>query len=301
MFERILVPLDGSKTAEFVIPYVAEIASRFDSHVIVTRVSDPDVSIYASKPYLETVAENMRLQIKNFRARNKCEVELKVLMGNPANEILNCAVETECKLIVMASRGETNYSPWPLGNVAAKILRAASSPVLLIRKQADDEALKEKRLIKKILLPLDGSRLSEAAIPAATELSRKTGAAVILFRAIEPDVVVTTPGVAMTRGMAVEHGRTVITSQAKPLALKYLNGMKEAMVKDGAKVSTAIGKGPAADQIIDYAEANSVDFITMSTHGLSGIGRWVFGSVTDKVLHAGDTPVLVIRPGKTER
>jgi len=59
-----------------------------------------------------------------------------------------------------------------------------------------------------------------------------------------------------------------------------------------------VRSGAAADQILEYAEANGIDLIAMSTHGRSGIGRWVFGSVTDKVLHAGDTAVLTVRATK---
>jgi nucleotide-binding universal stress UspA family protein len=63
----------------------------------------------------------------------------------------------------------------------------------------------------------------------------------------------------------------------------------------GLTVSEVVVSGDPADVILHYAESSAVDIITMSTHGLSGIKRWVFGSVTDKVLHAGDMPVLVVR------
>jgi len=63
--------------------------------------------------------------------------------------------------------------------------------------------------------------------------------------------------------------------------------------------SSELRSGSAAEEIITYAEENNIDLIAMSTHGRSGIGRWVFGSVTDKVLHAGDVPVLTVRASKS--
>ncbi len=86
--------------------------------------------------------------------------------------------------------------------------------------------------------------------------------------------------------------------RGKASAIYYLDGVGKSLKEKGLSVSSAAVVGSPAEQIIDYAKGNSVDLIAMSTHGRSGIGRWVFGSVTDKVLHAGDTPVLVIRPEK---
>ena len=73
---------------------------------------------------------------------------------------------------------------------------------------------------------------------------------------------------------------------------------REAADRTGLKTSTAIEVGLPAQQIIDYAGANDIDLIAMSSHGRTGVGRWVFGSVTDKVLHAGNTAVLVVRAVK---
>jgi nucleotide-binding universal stress UspA family protein len=81
--------------------------------------------------------------------------------------------------------------------------------------------------------------------------------------------------------------------------MQYLDGIGKKLKGKGLGVSSVVVIGSSADQIIDYAKANTIDLIAMSTHGRTGIGRWIFGSVTDKVLHAGDTPVLVARTSKT--
>ena len=71
--------------------------------------------------------------------------------------------------------------------------------------------------------------------------------------------------------------------------------MGKHLLDQGLNVSTAAVSGFAPDQIIDHAQENGMDLIAMSSHGRTGLGRWVFGSVTDKVVHAGDIPVLVVR------
>jgi len=76
---------------------------------------------------------------------------------------------------------------------------------------------------------------------------------------------------------------------------QYLDSVAKVLEGRGYPVSKHVTTGPPAEQILDFAEANPVDLIAMSTHGLSGIKRWIFASVTDKVLHAGDMPVLVVR------
>lgn len=293
MFERILVPLDGSKAAEVVFPYATEITAIFDSKIFLTRVSESSnpAVINECGSYLEGATLQMKSQLENRGVHREAIVQTKVLTGNPAVEILKLAREIDCGLIAVASRGVSSEGPWPLGNIAAKILRASSFPVLLVRKQAEDSKLIEKKLIQKILVPLDGSKLGEAAIPLATELSNKTGAEIVLFRAVEPISAFVGPTGEMAWSLVNAYEKN-----ARYPVLAYLERIKESLQKTIPAISTATGEGLPADQIIDYAQANTIDLIAMSTHGRSGIGRWVFGSVTEKVLHSGDQPVLVVRP-----
>jgi nucleotide-binding universal stress UspA family protein len=79
------------------------------------------------------------------------------------------------------------------------------------------------------------------------------------------------------------------------VGLSYLNEISKKLKAQETPVSMEVARGSPADQILDYAETHEMDLIAMSTHGRSGVGRWVFGSVTDKVLHSGDMAVLVVR------
>jgi nucleotide-binding universal stress UspA family protein len=84
-------------------------------------------------------------------------------------------------------------------------------------------------------------------------------------------------------------------SRRKTLAIEYLRDLGKPLSDRGVKVLEEIAFGAPADEILEYARKNAVDLIAISTHGRSGIGRWVFGSVTDKVLHGGDTAILVVQ------
>ena len=81
--------------------------------------------------------------------------------------------------------------------------------------------------------------------------------------------------------------------------MAYLDSVANSFNQKGLKVNKVIIKGIPADNIVHYAGTNDIDLIAMSSHGSSGIMRWIFGSVTEKVIHAGDTPVLVVRRSKT--
>ncbi len=143
-------------------------------------------------------------------------------------------------------------------------------------------------MFNRILVPLDGSNWGEAAIPLVEDFASVLQAEVILFQAIRS--VSPWAGDSATLVPAdLQHRRA--SSAA------YLSNIEKRLTDKGIKVTSVVVTGVPADTIIDYAKTNNIDLIAMSTHGRSGVDRWVFGSVTDKVLHAGDTAVLTVRPG----
>jgi nucleotide-binding universal stress UspA family protein len=296
MYEKILVPLDGSNEAEIALPYVEEIAAKIGAEIILASVSELAAAetdhLYRS--YLECIAEQVQRQLKDWGVKEEAKVKSEVLLGRPASEILRYADENNVSLITMASRGRSSPGPWLLGNIAGKVLRAIGKPVVLIRAPADNVALQQRSLVRRILVPLDGSKLGEVAIPYVEALAQVLGSEIVLFQAFTTPIL----------GGAYE-GYSVSPTTLKEKeghirasAMAYLDSLGKAFQEKGLSTSSVVRSGAAADQILEYAEANGIDLIAMSTHGRSGIGRWVFGSVTDKVLHAGDTAVLTVRATK---
>lgn len=139
-------------------------------------------------------------------------------------------------------------------------------------------------MYKKILVPLDGSEVAEAILSHIEALAGPLSAEVTLLEVL-PET-----------GVLPERARDEITR-----AKEYL-GQVEARLKDkGVKTRSTLRYGKAAAEIIDYAKVNDIDLIAMSTHGRSGVSRWVFGSVADKVLRGTNIPILLIRaPGVLE-
>jgi len=293
MFRRLLVPLDGSKVAESVLPYVEEITAKFGAEIILVSVYESTAVDMGQicRSYLDQIAEQVEHRLREWGAPKEARVTNQVLAGKPADEILRYADEHSVDLIALSSHG-AGKGPWAMGNIAWKILQVADKPVLLIRAPADSAALEQKRLLKRILLPLDGSEIGGAVIPHIEVLARALGAEVILFHVLEiPSVGVLAPGIEIAY-------RTSTLESEKRIHLAYLDNVEKRLKKMGLSTSIVDNIGLAADEIINYAEKNAVDLIAMSTHGRSGIGRWVFGSVTQKVLHVGNSAVLTVRAKK---
>lgn len=297
MYKKILVPLDGSGAAQIVLPYVAEIAAKLGSEIILVSVSERAgaETDHLYRSYLEHTEEQVQSELKSWGAKGEVKVRSEVLLGRPDTEILRYADVNNVELIAMASRGSSGRGPWLLGHIAAKVLRATTKPVLLVRTLDTGAVIQKKGLMKKILLPLDGSEAGKTAIPHAEVLAQTLGAEMILFHVIEPIIVsLGGPEQSIVPIPQDEKGR-------ESSAMAYLNSVGKELREKGLSTSSVIALGSAANQIIDYAEENAINLIAMSTHGRSGIGRWVFGSVTDKVLHAGDTAVLLVPAAKTIR
>jgi nucleotide-binding universal stress UspA family protein len=286
MFERILVPLDGSENAEMVFPYCADLASKFASTVILVTVSEsanPDIE-HLYRTYLKHARGKLRQHLRAWTSHETVTLQSEVLSGDPAREILQIAEDEKAGLILLASHGSSGEGPWLLGHIAAKVLRATERPVMLIREQAARAALEQRKLLRRILVPLDGSKVGEAALCYAVALVRKTGAEIDLIEVCEPVRSVGATG----RSYNIPEDESV-----KKSLLSYLNHIAEPIKNDGLKVSTTVLFGNAADKIVEYAEKNGIDLVAISTHGRSGLGRWVFGNVADKILHTGSVAVLV--------
>ncbi|MBI2854108.1 MAG: universal stress protein [Chloroflexi bacterium] len=293
MFRKVLVPLDGSNTAEVVLPYVREIAAAFGSEVILASVVDTSIAgadrLY--RYYLERVQENLRKGLAGRNTSGEVKVHAEVLAGRPASEILVYASEKHVNLIAMSNRGRSGLGKWLLGNIAAKVLRATSWPVLLVRAPLGRMAGEEGRLLKQILLPLDGSAAGEAALPYAETLALKLNAEMVLLQVLEPlsDMVSGSDGSASWPAAMYE-----VEEKRKALALAYLEGVAGGLKKKGLRAYIATAVGTPAEEIITYAEKHASDLIAVSAHGRSGVSRWVFGSVTDKLLHSGHTPIFMV-------
>jgi nucleotide-binding universal stress UspA family protein len=138
--------------------------------------------------------------------------------------------------------------------------------------------------IRTLMVPLDGSTLAEAALAPAIEFARENEATLVLVRAAEAHPM---PGADPTEAQV----------QVVRKAEEYLEGVSARVKEAGlTRVETSVWYGPPAEAIVDCARFRKADLIVMSTHGRSGVGRLVLGSVAETVLRATHTPIFLLRP-----
>ncbi len=154
-------------------------------------------------------------------------------------------------------------------------------------------------MYERILVPLDGSKVGESALPyvedLVSKLSPEVKAEVTLFQVLSPVRPPPSGGEAVA-GTAYTEKQT---EENKKKAVDYLNKTGEALISKGVTVAAKVAIGDASEEIVKAAEEINADLIAMSTHGRSGLSRWAFGSVTDKVLrHGGKVPILTVKAPK---
>ena len=141
-------------------------------------------------------------------------------------------------------------------------------------------------MYKKLLVPLDGSEASESIMPQVVSVAKPSNATVVLFQAHEP----IEPKVREVMGEDTAQELDTVTREDTQT---YLDKIAGDLAAQGIKAETVLAKGKAAQAIIQYAATHAIDLIIMATHGRSGISRWAFGSVADKVLRHSPVPVLL--------
>lgn len=146
-------------------------------------------------------------------------------------------------------------------------------------------------MIGRILVPLDGSKLSEEVLPLAESLARQLGAEVSFLRVVDEEWPKT--GLAAT---SWESGLPTVSKKQEEEATSYLGQLAESWRGKGIRATSEVVAGLAGTAIVAYAHSQKIDMIAMCTHGRSGLGRLVFGSVADDVLRRVGIPVLLFKP-----
>jgi nucleotide-binding universal stress UspA family protein len=295
MFKTILIPLDGSTLAEQALAPVGELARRTGANVILLRAPnvEPAYAIVESAyglTYPEAAAARAVSETRDYLrsvqlslAARGIALSTVVVDRDPANGIVDVAGQAKADLIVMCSHGYSGLTRWWLGSVAEKVLRAAGCPVLVMR---------SRRAIQRVLITLDGSGLSGQAIAPAIAVAMSLGASVTLLRVV--------PEIDAEQLHELDQFETGLgprlLEEMRDDAECFLQKVVATFAGPGLPINYEMRSGPAASAILEYAQNHAIDLIAMATHGRTGLQRWVYGSITEKVLRAGDTSMLVVRP-----
>jgi nucleotide-binding universal stress UspA family protein len=158
---------------------------------------------------------------------------------------------------------------------------------------------------RRILVPLDGSERSEAALPHAAALARQFGAGIVLHRAVETPALVPTGMEGPAPGVVPPPAPTVdwlqLQREAHTAAIAYLERHARELLAQGTVTTTRVTEGPdVAEQVLAISREEGAGLIVMTTHGRTGLGRFLFGSVAESVLRRTAIPVLLIRTVESE-
>lgn len=273
MLDRVLIPLDGSPTAEAILPQVRRLLLRRESEIILLRAVEIPPGMGADAPvvlaelhdaasaYLQTTAA--RLADQGIRVRPIVQV------GYPAEAIAEAAVREKATFVAMSTHGRTGIARWVFGSVTEKILRSRLPvPLLLVRSFPAKEEGAELP-VRKILVPVDGSKPSLAIVRPAADLAHQFDAKILVFH----------------------------VDEREPDSASKLKEAVDAFAALHVSAMGLVADGDPASEILEACSVHRADLIAMSTHGRSGLSRWVLGSVTEKVLRTAGVPMLVVPSG----
>ena len=274
MYTRVLVPLDGSKIAEQVLPYARGLARALGVPAELLSVIDPEVLEQLADPnhrrYLDMVltekAESSRTYLEALaRSFQGVSVQCFVARGKPEDVVIERAASAKGTLIAMATHGRSGIQRWLLGSVAEKVLHGSSNHVFLIR-AAEQGQTEGEASLKKVIVPLDGSPLAERVLPYVVDLAKKMSLEVIFLRAyalppsLGPDEY----------GAYSEELINHLGAEAKDYLAAKIAEVENLGLKNVSPV-TELGYG--AEQINVLARKTPANFIAMCTHGRSGVRR----------------------------
>ena len=301
MTRTIVVPLDGSALAERALPYAVALCTARQCQLTLLRVAlgnapmtidgsdwerDQLAAVDGAQAYLDAIKATLSQTI---------EIATAVPYGPADRQILAALRRFETDTVVMATHGRTGLAHLLHGSVAEAILAGSHVPVVLVHAQpAAAEPPVFDASAPRILVPLDGSALSEAAVPVALDYAANSPASAVVLVC-----VVAEPGEVQRdqngRVLAyVDQQEAARTHEAREYLAYFV---RQAHTRaPGLGVSIDVRTGVQGEVIPQLAAEHRVDLIVMSTHARTGLDRARVGSIAGSVLRATDRPVLLVRP-----
>lgn len=321
MLKKILIPLDGSEHSLKIVGWATGLAHVLGAQIILFSVVDPEEIdlLWAGERNLEsqdgssangsavkTIYRNPAEIIGEAKERVKDDLTaaaaeiraagvdaiIQVESGSPAEEIVSAAHGLGIDLIAMATRRESALARGILGSVTDRVLHSTSIPVLSLYPGELDGFDGSNGPPKHVIVPLDGSALSENAVSPALEIAIAAGADIVFTETVRiPLYGVSAAGIEYGGGDYA--GDFSVDAQKKEI-LNYLQGFVERAEASGLVAHANVRTGNASQQIGEVAAESEGSIIVMASRGAGGLRRWVLGSVADKVIRSARTPVIVV-------
>lgn len=314
MFQRILVPLDGSARAQRALPVAARLARASGGSIILVQALSIDIDLYlVPQPTLIdrvinvelAEAERYLLTLASSPPLAGVPTETVALFGSAASSLLSVVHSSKADLIVLCSHGRTGMTRWALGSVAEKVARQSPVPVFVLREGGPVLAGPSPDATRplRVLVPLDGSASAKAALePAAyliAALAAPAPGLLHMMRVVQPPATA-----SWEKGQILSKAKMYLRSIEDQLR-EGLEAPAVAKLKLPVTWSVALDMD-VASAIIRVAENGEdaegagifggCDVIAMATHGRGGLQHWAMGSITERVLHGTRLPLLIVRP-----
>lgn len=303
MPNSVLVPVDGSNFSEHALPYALGIARRTGASVHLVLVHVPSEILSPSYP----LADAMETRDAELREHDTAYMEALVerlkpsgvelhpalLRGRVPSALAEYVEERDIDLVVMTTHGRGGLQRAWLGSTADSLIRHCMIPILLVRPAQDTREIgpESDHEIRMVLAALDGSETAETALRDAFEIGVTEDASLVLVHGLQPPVAAASPYLPHT--IQLTHDEMEAREEHMRSYLQRV--AEEDWVGDRpTKVRVRVDYHPAP-AILELAEEEDADLITLGTHGRGGLRRLILGSVADKVIRGTHRPVLVHR------
>lgn len=302
MFKRIILPLDGSKLAECVLPHLVAISRNYEPDVQLIRVLEPfgvsarmrmidPVDWQIRKAEAESYLNNIAEQLKNVGLR----ISTHLYEGKSAEQTIEVAHSWNADLILMSSHGQSGISPWNVSSVVQQVILHANRSLMIIRAYQPVVEDLASLSYHKILLPLDGSQRAELPLRLAESLARAHGSEILAVHVVRQPELPRRTSASQEDLLLVNQ----LTERNRTEALKYMEDLTSRMTMPAQmklEVSPSVSR-----TLHQIADENDVDLTILSAHGYSGDTRWPFGSVALGFVVYGGTPLLILQDLPTDR
>ncbi len=298
----ILVPVDGSVLAQQAIPY-ARALLRPDDQVLLLRVVPLAESIAAAMTGTVIASEDEVSAMWKQAADGELaeaaghagiaadRIATEVAVGDPAEQIVAAAQAKPAEMIVMASHGRGAIGRAIFGSVADRVAHTATVPVMLVRPSKDHTDRPDFH-VARVVVPLDGSALAEEALPVAKRISTQLAVPIHLVRAIDPvSALPMAPSVTPIAPVSPEIA-TQIMNEIEAEAKGTLATVERKLAGDGFTATAELLEGSPFFAIADALKPG--DVLVMTSHGRTGVRRWLMGSVAEKLVREAPAPVVIV-------
>ncbi|MBN1565302.1 MAG: universal stress protein [Anaerolineae bacterium] len=286
MYSRVLVPLDGSVAAEFAIRFALDLASKHSAEMILLYLNAMPLAAISEDDQQQSADETQQYLEKLRKDVREAGVPVRTQIidsRDPGGALTAYADEELVSVVVMSTQGRQAMLRWLFGSHIEESLNRMMVPVMLVRPVYD-----------QIVVPLDGSRWSESAISRATELARVHDAEIVLLHVYQQK------GSDYADQWALA-GHQQIADQQIDQIRDQLVSLRNRLRQEGLKAREVLIRGGNPAQVIcEYAEnEEDICMIVMSTHGRTGLSKWLVGSVAQSVIKKTRVPVTLVQPDRT--